>query len=77
MFNPLVHDFSELTDVEIDQKIVELGRKYWMTHNPEVQAQIHTILEMFKDEARVRQAQALKKSQENNDSDLDSLINIS
>jgi hypothetical protein len=77
MFNHLVDDFTDLTDVEIDQKIVELGRKYWMTRNPEVQAQIHTVLEMFKEESRVRQAQALKRSQENGDSDLDNLINVS
>lgn len=77
MFNPLVDNFSDLTDAQIDEKIIELGRKYWMTRNPDVQVQIYTILEMFKEEARVRQAQAFKKSQESGDSDLDSLINVS
>jgi hypothetical protein len=77
MFNPLVDDFSELTDVQIDEKIIELGRKYWMTRNPDVQAQIYTILEMYKQESRVRQARAYQQSQQNGDSDLDNLINVS
>ena len=77
MFNPLVDDFSELTDVQIDEKIVELGRKYWMTRNPDVQAQIYTILEMYKQESRARQARAYQQSQQNGNDDLDNLINVS
>jgi hypothetical protein len=48
MFNPLVDNFSKLSDNEVEEKISELGRKYWMTRNPEVQMQISTILEMYK-----------------------------
>ena len=77
MFNPLVDDFKELTDVQIDDKIVELGRKYWMTRNPDLQAQIHVIMEMYKQESRARQARAYQQSQENGDNGLDNLINVS
>jgi len=77
MFNPLVDSFNELTDVQIDEKIVELGRKYWMTNNPAVQAQISVILEMYREESRARQARAYQQSQQNGDSDLDNLINVS
>jgi len=76
MFNPLVDSFNDLTDAQIDEKIVELGRKYWMTRNPDVQAQISTILEMYKQESRVRQAIAYQR-QQNGDSGLDNLINVS
>jgi len=76
MFNPLVDDFSALTDTEVEEKVVELGRKYWMSRNPDLQAQIATILEMYKEEARARRARAYQQSQQNDDSGLDNLINI-
>tara|TARA_B110000503_G_C7169155_1_gene423440 strand:+ start:6462 stop:6698 length:237 start_codon:yes stop_codon:yes gene_type:complete len=78
MFNPLVDDFSKLSDTVLEEKIVELGRKYWQTRNPQVQMQISSILEMYKDEARVRRAIAYQRQNENNDNNgLDSLINVS
>jgi hypothetical protein len=78
MFNHLVNDFSELTDSQIEEKTIELGRKYWMTNNPDVRGQISVVLEMYKDEARVRRAIAYQRQTENNgDLGLDSLINIS
>ena len=76
MFNPLVDDFSALTDTEVEEKVVELGRKYWMSRNPELQAQIATILEMYKEEARARRARAYQQSQDNDNDSLDNLINI-
>ncbi len=77
MFNHLVNNFSDLTDSEVEDKIIELGRKYWMTQNADLRVQISTVLEMFKDEARVRRAQSMQRNQENNDNSLDNLINIS
>jgi hypothetical protein len=77
MFNPLVDSFDQLTDTQIDERIQELGRKYWMTQNPDVRGQIAVVLEMFKQEAVSRRAKAFQKMQENGDSDLDNLINVS
>ena len=77
MFNPLVDNFNKLSDSEIDTKISELGRKYFQTHNPQVQQQIATILEMYKQEAHTRRALQYQKNQENDENGLDSLINIS
>jgi hypothetical protein len=77
MFNPLVDSLESLSDSEIDAKISELGRKYFLSHNPHVQQQIATILEMYKDEARSRRAKQYQKNQQNTDNGLDSLINIS
>ena len=76
MFNPLVHSFAELSDAEIENKIIELGRKYWMTRNPDLQYQISVILDMYKEEAAARRAKAYQKTQQNSDGDLDNLINI-
>lgn len=77
MFNPLVDDFSKLTDPEIENKISDLGRKYFISRNPQVQMQIATLLDMYKEELRARRARAQLQSQQNGNSDLDSLINIS
>ena len=77
MFNPLVDSLSDLSDNELEEKAIELSRKYWMTKNPEVQSQINTILFMYQEELRSRRAKSFQKSQENSDSDLDNLINIS
>jgi len=78
MFNPLVDSFNQLTDSEIENKISELGRKYFQSYNPQVQQQISVLLEMYKEEARARRAkQYLKAQQQNGDNGLDSLINIS
>lgn len=77
MFNPLVDNFNELTDTQIDEKIQELSRKYWQTRNLDLQNQISTILEMYKQESSSRRAKAYQEMQENNNSGLDKLINVS
>lgn len=78
MFNPLVDSFSKLSDSEIDDKISELSRKYFISHNPQVQMQISTILEMYKQEAQSRRAKAAQKqAEQDGESGLDNLINVS
>jgi len=77
MFNPLVDSMSNLTDNELDEKISELGRKYFLARNPQLQQQISTILEMYKEEALARRARArLQQDQQNGENGLDNLINI-
>ena len=76
MNHPLIDQLDHLTVSEIENKIVELQRKYFQTHNPQVQSQIATVLDIFKEEARCRRAQEYNKQQNNDDSDLDNLINI-
>lgn len=74
--HPLIDDFTDLTDSELNEKISELSHKYWKTRNPQVQSQMVMILDQLKEEQRVR----IQKSQINQDSDendLDNLINIS
>lgn len=76
MFNPLVDSFDELTDQQIDEKITDLGKKYWQTQNAGVRQQMLTILDMYREEAASRRAKAYQKQADDNDNDLDSLINI-
>jgi hypothetical protein len=79
MFNPLVDSFSELKDAEIENKIVELQRKYFQAGaNPQLQQQVQAILEMYKLEMQERRSKSLQKqNQQDGDNSLDNLINIS
>jgi hypothetical protein len=75
--HPLVNDFSHLKDSEIENKIGELTRKYFMSHNVEIRNQIVMLLETYKEEAGNRRRAALEKMMENRDKSLDKLINVS
>jgi hypothetical protein len=79
MFNPLVDSFSELKDIEIENKIVELQRKYFQAGaNPQLQQQVQAILEMYKLEMQERRAKSMQShNQENGDNSLDNLIKVS
>ena len=77
MFHPLSGDLSKLSDSDLEEKTRDLRRKYLMIRNFETQAQILNLLRDYEEEAKRRQAIALKKSQEKDDEDLDGLINIS
>jgi 3-methyladenine DNA glycosylase AlkD len=78
MFNPLVDSFNDLTDNEIDESIRKLSQRYFQSHNPQVQQQIATLLEMYKEEMRARNAKAMQKLQsDNGEEGLDNLINVS
>ena len=48
--HPLAGDLSVFKDGEIENKINDLTRKYFMTHNPGVQAQIASVLDTYKEE---------------------------
>jgi FKBP-type peptidyl-prolyl cis-trans isomerase (trigger factor) len=73
--NPLI-SVGSLKDNEIDQKIQELSRKYFMTQNPEMKNQILNILNIYKEELSTRRAAAWEKQSQKNNKELDNLINI-
>jgi len=74
--HPLIDDFTDLTDSELNDKISELSHKYWKTRNPQVQTQMVMILDQLKEEQRLR-LQKSKINQDSDENDLDNLINIS
>jgi len=79
MYHPLAK-MGNLSDTEIENKISDLGRKYFQSTNPDVQSQIATLLEMYKEESSTRRiiaAQRQKENDENGENPLDSLINVS
>ena len=79
MLNPLVDSLTDFTLPELENKVVELQRKYFMTHNTQVQAQIANILYIYKEEVQTRRAieYERQKNQDNGENGLDSLINVS
>lgn len=78
MMHPFSGDLSELTVTQIEDKITDLSKKYFATHNPQVQEQIGTFIEIYKQELQMKMAkEQLRQQQQNGDSDLDSLINVS
>lgn len=79
MINPLIDSLADLSINELEEKIVVLQRRYFMTANPGVQHQISNFLEIYKQEVQTRRAVEYErqKNQENGESGLDDLINVS
>jgi hypothetical protein len=77
MFNPLIGDLSELTDYELDEKLMGLRTRYYQTSNPDVQSQIVNTLNVYQDEQSFRQQRAMQKSKESDEDGLDGLIKVS
>jgi hypothetical protein len=79
MLNPLVDSLADLSVSELEDKIVVLQRRYFMTGNPGVQSQISNFLEIYQEEVQTRRAIEYnrKKNAENGGSGLDKLINVS
>jgi hypothetical protein len=77
MFNPLADNLHTLKDLELENKIQELSRKYFMSHDIHVQHQITVFLDMYKAELANRRAKLWQEQYQKRDTDLDSLINVS
>jgi hypothetical protein len=75
MFHPLEEDLSKLKDNEVEEKLQELSRKYFMAQRlgkPELLTQLSTFVSIYKQELSKR----LMKAQTTYDTDLDQLINV-
>lgn len=75
MFNPLIDNLKTLSDSDIEQKILELSKKYFAAcrlGKPELLTQIQIALIMYKEENFNRTMN--RKTQL--DDDLDQLINV-
>jgi predicted nucleotide-binding protein (sugar kinase/HSP70/actin superfamily) len=80
MFNPLLGNLSKLKQEDLDNKIVELTKKYYIAMklgNGSAAQQIAINLDAFKTELQQRQYRSLKEVNKNNqDNNLDNLINV-
>jgi hypothetical protein len=75
--HPLAGDMASLKDGELESKISDLTKKYFMTSNPGIKSQIATLLENYRNELATRRSAEWKKMIENRDKGLDKLINVS
>lgn len=74
--HPLIEDLSSLKDSELEIKINDLTRKYFMVRNPGVQAQIIAALDSYKEELNIRRQREYEKMMNSRDKGLDKLINV-
>jgi hypothetical protein len=76
MFHPLETDLSTMKDQELEDKILELNKKYFTAYRlgkPELLTQITTFITIYKDEMSKR---TMKRLSGATDDDLDHLINV-
>lgn len=72
--HPLVGSLSEVKTTELENKITDLTKKYFMTNNMEARQQISMVLDSYKTELNQRHQAALKKLMD--DKSLDKLIKV-
>jgi hypothetical protein len=74
--HPLIGNLDKLKISELENKINDLTRKYFSTHNFEVQQQIVMALDSYKSELSRRQQEEYNKMMVSRNKDLDKLINV-
>ena len=75
MIHPLV-DTTNLSDKQLEDKIQELGKKYFMV-GVELKSQVALILNIYKNELQQRRMKNYEEQfEKNKEKGLDNLINI-
>lgn len=74
--HPLVDNLSELKDAELESRINDLTRKYFMASNMGLKFQISAVLDSYKEEQAARQKAAYEKMMNQQGKGLDKLINV-
>lgn len=79
MFHPLAIPPKNLNDVDLDNKIAELSKKYHIVSslgNIEIANQMILILDMYRNEQNSRRKAQTDKLMRKQNKDLDDLINV-
>jgi hypothetical protein len=75
MFHPLIGDLTEFKDQEIENKLIDLNKKFYVAArfgNQDLLTQLSTVITIYREELSKRHALKLK----NADGDLGQLINV-
>jgi len=75
MFHPFEGDLSHLKDQDVENKLIELNKKYYAAArlgSRDLLTQLSTFITIYRDELAKRHAQKLKQA----DDDLGQLINV-
>jgi hypothetical protein len=78
MFNPLLGNLGDLKEAEVENKIAELTKKYFIAlrTNGYLAQQVLVSLEAYKLELRQRQMASQKTLADKSNKDLDDLIKV-
>jgi hypothetical protein len=74
--HPGVEELKQLSESQIEQKIMRLNSMYFMTENSDVRQQMILLIDTYKVELEERRISARIKAQESGENDLDSLIKV-
>lgn len=74
--HPLLGSLKNLTDSQIEDKLNQLTRNYWMTANLELREQIVMMMDSYRDELQERRIEARKNNSDDN-GQFDNLIKVS
>lgn len=75
MFHPLIGDLSDIKDQDVENKLIELNKKYYAAArlgSRDLLTQLSTVITIYREELAKRHAQKLKQA----DNDLGQLINV-
>jgi hypothetical protein len=75
--HPLSGTLDHLKDNELESKVGDLTKKYFMTYNTDMKTQISMLLETYNEELSRRRQTALKQLMDSRDKNLDKLIRVS
>jgi hypothetical protein len=76
MIHPLSEDLSSLKDIDIENKLQDLTKKYFQTHNPDIKYQISVFIDIYRVELQARRQRAIEQQYQKRDKDLDKLIKV-
>jgi hypothetical protein len=74
--HPLVSNLDSMKEAELENKMQDLTRKYFMTHNADIQMQIANLIDAYKAELQTRRARAWQTEYQNRNKELDNLIKV-
>lgn len=74
--HPLVSTLSEFKDSELETKIQDLTRKYWIAKNVGVRDQIKMVLDVYTNELQLRREKVWQKQHEDMNNSLGKLIKV-
>jgi hypothetical protein len=74
--HPLIGDLSTLKDSELENKMNDLTRKYFMSQNPDVRTQIAAVIDSYKEELSNRKQAEWQRMMADRNKSLDKLINV-
>jgi hypothetical protein len=75
MLHPLIGDLTEFKDQDIENKLIELNKKYYTAArlgSQDLLTQLSTFVTIYREELHKRHTQKLKQT----DNDLGQLINV-